>query len=107
MEGVSVAELIKHLLVGSIQPYSGKSTIILGMAHQIKEQGLTIAYGGCFTDRSAEAVDEDVRFIGQTLQLPDNCLRPTLLMLSPEMVVNAFRVRTRMTIPASQAVSSG
>jgi len=88
-EGVSVAELIKHLLVGSIQPYSGKSTIILGMAHQIKEQGLTIAYGkpiGCFTDGSAEAVDEDVRFIGQSLQLPDNCLRPTLLMLSPEMV---------------------
>jgi len=46
------------------------------MAHQIKEQDDAGKPIGCFTDRSAEAVDEDVRFIGQTLQLPDNASGP-------------------------------
>jgi len=84
-----VAELIKHLLVGSIKPYSGKSAIILGMAQRLKDQGLTIAYGkpvGTCVDCEADPVDEDVRFIAQTLQLPDTCRRPTLLMLNPERV---------------------
>jgi len=50
MEGVSVAELIKHLLVGSIQP-QWQIDNYPGMAHQIKEQGLTTPTVpiGCFT----------------------------------------------------------
>lgn len=88
-EGVGVAELIKHLLVGSIEAYSGKSAIILGLAQQLKEQGLAIAYGkplATSANCAVDPVDEDVRFIAQTLQLPEDRLRPTLLMLNPEMV---------------------
>ncbi len=83
---------IKHLLVGSIKPYSGKSATILGMAQQFKEQGLDIAYGKplgtCLSESQTEVMDEDVRFIAQALKLPEDRLRPTLFLLDSETVHN-------------------
>lgn len=75
----------KFLLVGSPEAYSGKSAMILGMVHQLQEKGLDIAYGKpigtCLSESDADALDEDVRFIAQTLNLPANRLHPTLLSL--------------------------
>lgn len=81
--------MVQHLLIGSIQPYSGKSATIIGVAHQLQEQGITIAYGkpvGTCPSETTEVVDEDVRFIAQTLNLSSTCLRPTLLALNAETV---------------------
>lgn len=84
----------KHLLVGSIKPYSGKSATILGMAQQFKEQGLDVAYGKplgtCFSAQS-DGVDEDVRFIAQTLKLSEDRLRSTLFVLDSETVSERLR----------------
>ena len=81
---------VKHLLIGSIEAYSGKSATILGMAQQFKDQGLDIAYGKpvgtCLSESQADAMDEDVRFITQTLELPEKRLRPTLLSLDSETI---------------------
>jgi len=75
----------KYLLVGSSEAYSGKSAVVLGLANQFKEKGIDIAYGKpigtCLSESQVDTVDEDVRFITQTLNLPENRLLPTLLSL--------------------------
>lgn len=81
---------IKHLLIGSTKTYSGKSATILGLAQQLKEQGIDIAYGKplgtCFSESEADALDEDIRFISRTLNLSDSRLRPTLLSLDSKTI---------------------
>ena len=76
---------VKYLLVGSSEAYCGKSAVILGLAHQLQNKGLDIAYGKpigtCLSESQADDIDEDVRFIAQTLGLPQNRLLSTLLSL--------------------------
>ena len=75
----------KYLLVGSPEAYSGKSAIILGMAHRLKEKGLDIAYGKpigtCLDQTQATLTEEDIQFIAQTLELPQTRILPMLLPL--------------------------
>lgn len=79
-----------YLLVGSPEAYSGKSAIILGMAHQLQEKGLDIVYGKpigtCLSDSQAGILDEDMVFIAETLKLSDNRILPTLLPLDEETI---------------------
>jgi len=80
---------VKHLLVGSCEAYSGKSAAILGIAHQLQQQGLDISYGkpiGTYLSEQNDAFDEDVRFISQTLGLSENRITPTLLSLNPKTI---------------------
>lgn len=83
----------KYLLIGSTQPYSGKSAIVLGLAGQLREKGLAIGYGKplgtCFGE--AEAEDADVRFVGETLKLSGNQLLPTLVPLDEITVQKRLR----------------
>ncbi len=76
----------KHLLIGSIESYSGKSATVLGLAMQLRSHGLDVAYakpiGTCLSPNACEAgMDEDVRFIGKTLNLNADRIRPTLFSL--------------------------
>ena len=74
----------KHLLIGSTEPFSGKSATVLGLALQLRSQGLDIAYakpiGTCLSEGEDE-LDEDVRFIAQTLDLDPEHIRPTIFVL--------------------------
>jgi uncharacterized protein len=79
---------IKHLLIGSTRSGSGKSATILGLTYHLQAKGFKIGYGkpiGTFTTKelpeSAERTEADVEFIKQTLNLPQELLRPTLLNL--------------------------
>jgi uncharacterized protein len=80
-----VPKSAKYLLVGSPEAYCGKSAIILGMAHLFQKKGLNIVYGKplgtCLTNSQPKAVDEDVLFIAETLQLSNDRLLPTLIPL--------------------------
>jgi BioD-like phosphotransacetylase family protein len=80
-----VPKSAKRLLIGSSEAYSGKSAVILGMAHQLKEKGVDLAYGKpigtCLSESKMDNLDEDVRFIARTLDLTENRLLPTLLSL--------------------------
>ncbi len=78
-----------YLLIGSTEAYSGKSTITLGVAHELQGQGISIAYGkplgNCLTPTSIPT-DADVQFITDTLKLSQNRIRPTLLMLDESTI---------------------
>ncbi|MCG8363511.1 MAG: AAA family ATPase, partial [Pseudanabaenales cyanobacterium] len=79
----------KHLLIGSTEAYSGKSAAILGLAFQLQEMGIDIAYGkplGSAPSGTQTNLDEDVKFIAQTLKLPPERIRPTLFCLDEATV---------------------
>lgn len=79
----------KHVLIGSLDPYSGKSTIVLGLAHCLLRKGIDLAYGkplGTCPNKTSrlnadDFLDADVSFFAETLKLPQHRLRPTLLLL--------------------------
>ncbi|MEL6604450.1 MAG: phosphotransacetylase family protein [Cyanobacteria bacterium J06614_10] len=79
----------KHLLIGSVEAYSGKSATVLGLAMQLRSQGLDVAYAkpiGTCPSEGTDNLDEDVRFISQTLSLKDDRVRPTLFVLDEETI---------------------
>ena len=83
----------KHVLIGSPDPYSGKSTVVLGLVHALLQQGLDIAYGkplGTCPNESASSQDDfldgDVSFLAESLKLPQHRLRPTLLVLNEDTI---------------------
>lgn len=80
----------KYLLIGSTEAYSGKSTVLLGMAHQFQQNGLEIAYGKplgtCWKYSQADGMDEDVGFFAKILTLSENHLLPTILFLDEETI---------------------
>jgi uncharacterized protein len=75
----------KCLIIGSTEAYSGKSATVLGIAHQLKLQGLDIGFGkplgNCWEGEQTPAVDDDVRFVSEILNLPPDRLQPTVLFL--------------------------
>ncbi|NJP09178.1 MAG: phosphotransacetylase family protein [Leptolyngbyaceae cyanobacterium RU_5_1] len=85
----------KYLLIGSTEAYSGKSATVLGVAHQLTEKGLDIAYGkplGTFWSGSPnQAIEADVQFVAQTLNLPKNRLQPTILPLTDTTIQKRIR----------------
>lgn len=99
----------KYLLVGSSEAYSGKSAVVLGLAHRLQAQGIDIAYGKpigtCLSNTDAvEHTDEDVRFIAQTLKLTDDRLLPTLLSLDATTI--AQRLSGQDTTDYSQTLQN-
>lgn len=79
----------KYLLIGSTEAYSGKSTTILGISQQLQERGLEIAYtkpvGRCEHECDPGPVDEDLKFLAKTLNLPDKNLGKTVLFLGNKL----------------------
>ncbi len=77
--------LAKYLVIGSFEAYSGKSAITLGLAHQLRQQGIDLAYckpiGGDLRDAKSDAPDADVAFISEILQLDASRIQPTLFNL--------------------------
>lgn len=72
------------LLVGSCEPFSGKSAVVLGLGRQLIRLGLPLRFGKPLaTDLDPAAgspdllLDADVRFVGATLGLPDGQLIPS------------------------------
>lgn len=71
--------LPKHLIVGSTEDYSGKSAVIVGLAHRLEAAGLQLAYGKPLeAPPSGGGRDEDSGAIASMLNLPAAHLRPSL-----------------------------
>lgn len=85
-----MAKSAKYLLIGSTQSYCGKSATILGVAHHLQKKGLDIAYGKplgtCLKEGEPEAMEEDVRFISEVLDIPPQWVRPPLLCLDTQTI---------------------
>ncbi|MCP9839748.1 phosphotransacetylase family protein [Synechococcus sp. J7-Johnson] len=80
------------LLIGSCDPFSGKSALVLGLTRTLAKQGLSVRYGKPLatsvrpawegeTPPSQAGLDDDVRFVGNILGLPDENLLPSLHLL--------------------------
>lgn len=80
-----MAKPAKYLLIGSIEAYSGKSATVLGLTHQLNEQGIQIAYGKplgtCLSSNPTETVEKDISFVTNILGLSSGQIHPTLLNL--------------------------
>ncbi|VXD13137.1 conserved hypothetical protein [Planktothrix serta PCC 8927] len=79
-----MAESVKYLLIGSTEPYTGKSAIALGLAHLLGNKGLEVAYGKPLATDLSDGdgtLDADLQFVAQTLQLSDEQLRFPILTL--------------------------
>lgn len=80
----------KHLLVGSIEAFSGKSAAILGLAQSLRGKGYRLAYakpvGTCAEGQSEEGLDVDVQFITDALGLTSDQVYPTLLSISSHRI---------------------
>ena len=81
------------LLIGSCEPFSGKSALVLGLARALASGGRQVRFGkplATSLEWSPSAgplpdplIDDDVRFVGSTLGLGDGQLIPSLHLLSP------------------------
>lgn len=93
----------KYLLVGSTEAYSGKSATLLGIAHQLQEEGIDIAYGKplgtCWSGTQASETDEDVQFVAQSLNLPENRIQPTVLFLDESTIQKRVLGEDRVAYP--------
>ncbi|MFN7678322.1 MAG: phosphotransacetylase family protein [Cyanobacteriota bacterium] len=78
------------LLIGSCEPFSGKSAVMLGLAQQLRHQGVSFAVGKplatCLDPQEIHQpgdplLDADVRFIGSHLGLDEGQLVPSLAVL--------------------------
>jgi len=77
------------LLIGSVESFSGKSATVLGLAMQLRSHDLSVAYAkpiGTCPSEGDDTLDEDVRFISNTLQLAGDQVRPTLFSLDTETI---------------------
>lgn len=80
----------KHLLIGSIEAFSGKSAAILGLAQSLISKGYRLAYAkpiGTYAEGLAnDGLDIDVKFIAETLGLTSEQIYPTLLSINPHHI---------------------
>ena len=73
------------LLIGSCEPFSGKSAVVLGLGRQLSRQGVPIVFGKPLAADAADfPLDPDVRFVGRTLGLADDQLLPSLRAQEPQ-----------------------
>ncbi len=95
---------MKHLLIGSLEAYSGKSATVLGLAQPLLSKGLQVAYGKPLSTFTApmspeDGIDEDVKFLMQTLDLPKEKLRPTILWLDTPHLLKRMREGAQVDYP--------
>ncbi|HEY9690509.1 MAG TPA: phosphotransacetylase family protein [Coleofasciculaceae cyanobacterium] len=83
----------RHLIIGSTEEYSGKSAVLLGLAHLLATKGIKIGYGkplgGLMTATDGE--DADVRLVRETLNLAGDRLLPTLVQQTAEAVLKRLQ----------------
>lgn len=111
------------LLIGSCEPFSGKSALVLGLARQLSQRGIRLRFGKPLAtileaDAGASLLDADVQFIGATLGLASDQLIPSLQELAPATAearllaadlepgeaFAAFQAQLLATAPAEQVI---
>jgi BioD-like phosphotransacetylase family protein len=79
-----VANPAKTLLIGSMEAYSGKTGIILGLARQLQHRGLAVAYSKPLGTCGTKSEEADVEFIAQALALSPPQVQSPLAYLDRE-----------------------
>ncbi len=88
----------KHLLIASSEPYTGKTATILGIAHQLQKKGVKLGYGKpigtCFNVNDTTQDEQDLLFISQILNLPQERVKTPLLLLSEKTIADYLHQET-------------
>lgn len=92
----SVPNPPKYLIVGSIEPCSGKTSSLLGLGHQLQTTGLDFAIGQPLAPASTSSeepklIKAEVDFIAQQLNLSGDRVQSPVLTLSPEMLAKRLQ----------------
>ena len=86
--------MVNTLIIGSCQPFSGKSALILGLARRLKASGKGVRFGKPLAtsfeptlklaseSESESLIDDDVRFVGSILGLTEDQLIPSIHLLA-------------------------
>ena len=82
----------KTFLIGSCEPFSGKSALVLGIARNLIASNHVVRFGKPLatslelnvSERGdiQDMIDDDVRFVGETLQLSAENLIPSIQFLA-------------------------
>ena len=80
------------LMIGSCEPFSGKSALVLGIARKLLDSNQSVRLGKLLATsfdfksdskfQSESIIDDDVFFIGETLDLKESSLIPSVDILS-------------------------
>ena len=87
----------KSLIIASLEAYSGKSAIIIGIAHQLQAQGVNLSYskpvGNYFHQENAQSVEDDVQFIAQVLNLSPQQVGNPLVSFSTDSMQEILKTK--------------
>ncbi|MGB3137357.1 MAG: phosphotransacetylase family protein [Nodosilinea sp.] len=79
--------LAKRLVIGSTEPYSGKSAVLLGVGLQLQAAGMEIGFGKPMgSSSSSNETDPDLDFIVETMGLPPARFYPPSISLTETAV---------------------
>ena len=88
----------KTFLIGSCEPFSGKSALVLGIARNLIASNHLVRFGKPLatslelnvSERGdiQDMIDDDVRFVGDTLQLPAENLIPSIQFLAASTIIS-------------------
>ena len=92
------------LLIGSCEPFSGKSAVALGLGRQLVRQGVSLAFGKPLATSAADfPMDPEVRFVGATLGLAEAQWLPSVQVLEAE---SARRRLLQGDLPSGEGLSA-
>ncbi|MEB3224893.1 MAG: phosphotransacetylase family protein [Synechococcus sp.] len=94
------------IVVASTEPYSGKSAVLLGLVHSLREQGISVAYskpiGTVWHDEQDgrfTRVEDDLRFLGEAFGLKEMEVRSPVLFLDEATVTQRLTGQDKTDYP--------
>ena len=74
-----MVQTAKYLVIGSLEPFGGKTGVILGMIHQLKSRNIDVSYIKPISSSFDEEEDVDTKLIEKILSLPQDRIVPPLI----------------------------
>jgi len=74
-----LVQTAKYLVIGSLEPFGGKTGVILGIIHQLKSRNIDVSYIKPISSSFDEEEDVDTKLIEKILSLPQDRIVPPLI----------------------------
>lgn len=86
----------KHLIIGSVDAYGGKSTASIAVGSRLQAAGFQIGWGKPLASVDTfgyglDFLDDDLSFVPNTLSIPSDRQPPSLLSLNRETLLDRLR----------------
>ena len=74
-----MVQTAKYLVIGSLEPFGGKTGVILGIIHQLKSRNIDVSYIKPISSSFDEEEDVDTKLVEKILSLPQDRIVPPLI----------------------------